>query len=325
MAIRSGLAAQLGMVAESTVGTYATPTRFLEFTEESLRLESQRIESKGLRANNRVLRSDRWASNKKGAGGDVGFEVASKGFGLLFKHSLGSVVISTPGGGTNSRDHTCTIGDDYGLGLTVQVGRPDVAGTVQPFSYLGCKVTEFELSNEFDGLLMFKPTLDAMDETTAQSLASASYPSGQELLHYGGGSITLAGSAFDVKSISVKVSKGLDTERYFIRGSTLKKEAIPADLVVIEGEMEAEFESLTAYNRFVNGTTAAIVALWEGSTIESTLKYGVQVTLPVVRFDGDTPVVSGPEVLAQPLKFKALYDGSQEPITLRYRTTDTTS
>ncbi len=325
MANRSGLDAQIGYGAEGTFGTYQTPTRFLEFTSESLKLDAPRVASRGIRAASTVQRSDRWKANKKGISGDVEHEVGSKGFGLLLKHWLGDNAITTPGGGTNTRDHTITLADTYGLGLTVQVGRPDVGGTVRPFSYLGCKITEAELSNDVDGYLLWKASIDGADETTSESLASATYPSSDEILFYGGGTITLASSAFDVRSIKLRVSKGVDTERYFIRNDTKKKQPVEAGMTVIEGEIEAEFESLTAYNRFVNGTSASLVALWEGSTIESTFKYGLQVTLPAVRFDGDTPTVNGADVLTQPLKFVALDNGTDEPITLRYRTTDTTA
>lgn len=325
MAIRSGLNSQIGYAAEATWGTSATPTRFLEFNSESMKLDVQRIESQGLRATNRVLRSDRWAANKKGVTGDVEHEVQSKGFGLLFKHALGTVSIATTASGTNSKDHTHTLGDPYGLGLTCQVGRPDVSGTVQPFTYTGCKVTEWELSNEVDGILMWRMGLDGQDEATATALATASYVASTELLTYVGGTITVAGSSFDLTNFSLKGANGLKTDRHFVRASVLKKEQIAAQSVELSGQIEAEFESLTAYTRFTAGTTAAIVAKWEGTTIEASSKYTVQVTLPVVRFDGETPNVSGPDVLMQSLPFKVLYDGTQEPLSLLYRTTDVAS
>ena len=79
MAIRSGLDGQFGMVAESTYGTYVAPTRFLEIVDESLDLVQENIESAGIRASTRVLRSDRYARNAKGATGTTSFEVQSKG------------------------------------------------------------------------------------------------------------------------------------------------------------------------------------------------------------------------------------------------------
>lgn len=325
MAIRSGIAAQLGMVAESTYGTAVTVSRFLEFNEEGIELVQENLESEGIRVNNRVLRSDRWARNPKGAEGDVTFEVQSKGFGLPFKHWLGSNTITTPGGGTLSRDHTCILADPNGLALTVQVGRPDVSGTVQPFTYAGGKITEAELACDTDGALLFTPTFDFQSATTATGLATASYATSTEILWYSGGSVTIGGSSVNVKDISIKVANGLNTDRFFIRNSTQKLEPQIAAMTEITGEMTLEFTDLTQYARVTGSSTAAVVALWEGSTIETTLKYGVQVTLPAVRFDEAPVSASGMDLLEQKLSFKALNNGTDEPITLRYRTTDTSA
>lgn len=325
MAIRSGLAAQIGYVAESTFGTYAAPTRFLDFNSEGIKRESEPIESSGLRASKRVLRSSRWALNHKGVAGDVEHEVTSKGFGLLFKHALGAVVIATPGGGTTSRTHTHTLADPYGLSLTVQVGRPDVSGTVQPFSYLGCKIAEWELSCEIDGILTWKHTLDGRTETTAETLATASYAASDELLVWTGCTVTVGGASFDATGFTLAGNNGLKTDRYYLNGSGLKKEQVAAEMVELSGELTGDFEGLTAYNRFVNGDEAEIVFTAEGSTIEGAIKYGVEVTLPACRFDGETPNVEGPDTLGQTLPFKVLDDGTNEPITLVYTTTDTAS
>lgn len=322
MAIRSGLAAQLGHVAESTYGTGVTVTRFTEFVDESLKLESERMESTALRAGRRVQRLDRWAVNKKGVSGDITYEVASKGFGLLLKHALGSLAITTPGGATTTRLHTVTLGDPWGLSMTVQVGRPDVGGTVQPFTYLGCKVTEWELSLEVDGPLMLKLTYDGRDEVTGTALATATYAASDELLWYTGATLTVGGSAVPVKKVMLKGTNGLKTDRYFINGSSLKSEPIAGELSEITGEIECEFNGLTDYNRFVNGTTAALVFTAEGSTIETTHKFGLTSTLPAVRFDGDTPNVNGTDITMLSLPFKVLDNGTDPPVSLAYKTTD---
>src|SRR6266700_5448808 len=126
-------------------GDAQTPSRFLEFTSESLQLARDVLESTAIRTGNRLLRTDRQALNRKGAGGDVNYEVAYTGFGLLFKHMFGASVITTPTNGVLTRDHTYTIADPTGKSLTTQVGRPDtVAGLGNPFRYKGCKVNGWE-------------------------------------------------------------------------------------------------------------------------------------------------------------------------------------
>lgn len=327
MAIRSGLAAQVGLAAETTYGTGVTPTRFIEFNSESLALSIERIESAGLRASNRVLRSDRFVAGKKSVEGEIEAEIQSKGYGLLFKAALGASTISTPSGATNARLHRHILADPYGQAYTIQVGRPDTSGTVQPFTYSGCKVSEFTLANSIDEFLVGTWNWDGQAETTGTALATASYATSTELLSWVGGAVTIAGSAVAVVTdVEISVSTGLKTDRYTIGSSALKKEQIISEMTEISGTITAEFDGLTNYNRFVNGTLAEIECTWTGNTaIESTTYPYVKVTMPNCRFDGTTPAVEGPDVLSIELPFKALYDGTSEAITLDYMTSDTTS
>jgi hypothetical protein len=327
MSIRTGLAAQIGIGDETTYGTYAPPTRFTEFADESMKLDLEYAEAPGMRATNRVQRTDRVRANKKGASGDVSFVVQSKGFGLYLKHALGAVgVITTTAAGTNSRDHTHTLGDPFGLSYTFQKGVPDVSGTVQPFSYLGCKTTSWELSNSVDGYLMWKQSMFAQDETTGESLASASYPSGTvEDLFFSDGALNIASAAVSVSNVSISGNANLDTGRRFIRSSTLAKEPLIAGMYDISGSCTMEFESLTQYQRFTANTIGQLDVTWTAPTvIESTIYPLLTVTLPKVQFRGGTPTVTSAGVVQLETPFKVLYDGSTAPITILYRSADTT-
>lgn len=317
-------------VATTTGGTgygdYVAPTRFLEFVSEDIKVNLGHIESKSLRKSNRVLRSDRRIANKIGAAGSIELEVANKGFGLIFKHLLGSVAITTPGGATLTRLHTHTLGDNWNQSLTTQVGRPDVNGTIRPFSYLGGKILNGELSNDVDSLLMLKLGLDFKDEDTTQSLASVSYPSSQSLLSYIGGRVTIDGGYFDVRAPRISIERDYKTDRRYVRSSALKKEPIDKGLTKITGSFETDFENLTAYNKFINGTIAAVTMTWQGDLIEGSFYYKLVATMPAVQFDGETPTVgNGDDTVAQPLPFTVLNDGTNEPIKIEIYTTDTTS
>lgn len=94
MAIQTGIDAQLGLVSESTFGTYTAPTRFIDFVSESLSLAVERVKSKAIRAGQRIMRSDDWAPGTKTVEGDIEFEVWNKSFGLVFKHMFGAVSTS---------------------------------------------------------------------------------------------------------------------------------------------------------------------------------------------------------------------------------------
>lgn len=331
-------------VATNTAGTgYGDPvvvTRFLELADESMKLDIDRIESKALRAGNRATRTDRWAAGRRQAAGDLSFELASKGFGLPLGQCFGvDPVITTPSGATNTRDQTFTVttSDNFNRSFTGQIGTPDVDGTVQPFTYKGCKVVDWELTMENDGLGMLKMGTDAQDESTVIALASASYASSFELLYFSGGQMTIGGANVDARKVSLKGKMSYATDRFFLRasttagGATLKKEPIANDFMEITGELEIEFSGLTHYNRFVTGTTAAVVFAFQGSIIEAgggatvNPRFGLTVTLPNCRFDGETPDVKGADIVPITLPFKALYDGSTSLFTAVYRSTDTTA
>lgn len=322
-------------ITASTPGTgYGSPstvTRFLEFTKESLKLDQQRIESAGIRAGNTVLRSDRWKVNKKGVKGDLELEVPTKGFGLVLAHVFGKdAVITTPVGGTLTRDQTFTLGDPFNRSLTIQKGVPDTAGgssNVRAFTEVGCKLTDMELDNDVDGFLNAKLTVDGQDERTDIALATAAYAAAFETLSFIGAQCTVAGANVDARKAGIKLSRGFADSRYFLRGNTKKKEPLLNALADISGDIELEFDSLAHYNRFASsteaGAMAAITMLWQGALIETTLNYQLLITMPLCRFEGDTPEVDGMDVVAVDYPFKVLWDGTTEPITVVYRSTDT--
>jgi hypothetical protein len=306
-------------------GDPVTVTRFLEFTDESLALTLDHIASTAIRTGNRLLRSDRRAANRKGAAGDVNWEVANTGFGLLFKHMWGSSVVSTPSNGVLTRDHTYTLADPTGKSLSVQVGRTSLDGTCNAFTYKGSKINGWELSNAVDGELMLKTTFDSMDEDTTVSLASASYPASQSIFNYTQGQITVQGGNADVTNITLTYDPGIKTDRYFLRTNTLKKEPVPNAMVAFTGTIDVEFASMGMYSLFQNATSVALTATWVGAQIEAVTPnyfYQVALTCPLVQLDGITPNVAGPDILTQSIPITVLWDGTTAP-SMVYRTTDT--
>lgn len=322
------LETQLGVKDESTYGTAVTVDRFQEFNSWSVELEVGRVESAGLRSGHKVQRSDRFVPYKKGAAGSVEFEVLSKGFGFWLKHMLGTV--GTSGPTDSAYTHTGTIGSLYGGSFTAQVNKPfHPAGTNQAFTYEGGKVAKWSLACDVDGLLIFSADLVFEDGTTATALASASYPASMEHLSWAGGAITIGGSSVPVTSFKVECDNGLDVERLKQRASTLRQEPTENTRREITWELEADFESLTQYNRFASATAsgalAAIVATWTAPTLIGASTYpSLAVTIDEARFDSFGAEISGPESLMQSLSGRGLYDDSNQPISVAYVTSDAT-
>lgn len=320
--MRTGIDAQFGFVSEATFGTFATPTRFLPFTDESVGLNIDRDESKGLRSAQLYDRTDQWAAGKRRVSGSVGWEVGNKGFGLLLKHCGGALATAASGTGFK---YTITPADLFGLSATMQFGRPDFANTVNPFSYLGCKIVDFELGQKISDFLQLKATVFAQDETTASALATATAPAETEVYHWSMLALTVGGSAFDALDFSFKNVNSLKIDRHHLRAARLAKEPVTNAKRMATGLLTGDFESLTAYNRYVAGTVVPIIATWTGTTTYDTaLFHKLVLTLQNCRFDGTSPAVKSADALDQPLPFKVLDDGTNPVWKIEYFTGDAT-
>ena len=326
----SGFLGQLGVKAESTYNTGVTVDRFFEFNSESIAVEVGRVESSGIRSGTRAMRSDRRVPYIMGAGGSVEFDVLSKGFGFWLDQCLGTVSTGSAAE-TVVYTHTGTVGSLTGKFFTAQVGVPQVGGgTITPKTATGGKVKSFELSCATGEALKFSADLDFANLEHSTSLATASYPTSTELLTFIGGSLTVGGTAVNINKFSVKVDNGLKTDRRYIIASATKKEPVEAGHRKVDVELGLDFEGLTHQNRVLSATAAgaqaAVVLTCAGlTTIGSTLKPTVTITIPVVMFDGDTPTVGGPDVVGETVKGMGLYDGTNSPITIAYKTLDATA
>jgi hypothetical protein len=318
------------MVDETTFGTSPTVTRFLEFNNETVQQTIARIDSSGLRVGRRVERSTQWVVGRKDIAGDIEFEVQQQGMGLLFKHAMGAVASSQPnvGSAPTAWEHTFTVGALDGKSFTHQIGVASADGTQRAFTYAGCKIPKWDLSCAVDGLLLFKPTINGISETSATAMAAASYAASSFPLMFSGATITLPGGAVgNISKFDLSADNGLKTDRYFMSSSAAftKKEQLEDQLRAYTGSIDVEFDDLTAYNLFVNGTLGSMTAFFVGTNIASIYNYALEVTMPAVRFDGTSPDVSGPGIVTMSMPFVCLDDGAGTGgLQLKYRTTDST-
>lgn len=328
MAAAGGLSAQFGMVDEPTFGTPPTVTRFLEFNNETMQRTIARIDSSGLRVGRKVERSSQWVQGKTNVTGDIEFEWQQQGMGLLLKHMLGTIASTQPNVGSNPTvwEHKGTVGPLDGKSFTAQIGAGDVGGVQRAFTYAGCKIAKWTIDVAIDGLLLFKPTLDGISESTAIAMAAATYAASSFPLSFLGATITLPGGATgNVSKFNLTGDNGLAVARYFMGGSqTSKKEQLESTLRPYAGSVDVEFGDLTAYNLFVNGTVGQMTAFFAGANISGAYNYALEITLPAVRFDGTGPDVSGPGIIMQTLPYVCLDDGGGTGgVQMIYRTTDT--
>lgn len=335
MPIGAGLSAQLGVAEESTVGTIVAPTRFFEFNSETLSLQKNIVQGAGLRAGLQYARRSRRAYTTKSAGGDVNLDVATRGMGVWFKHMLGSASSALLSGSTYRQIHT--PGDLTGKSMTVQKGVPQTDGTVKPFTYNGCKVTGWTLSCEVGGILTLSATLDAWNETTATALGTASYTDAG-VFHFAQGTLYLDGTVSTasglaslsggtavaaVKAASITGSTPVKSDRYFFGSSGIKAEQLENDYRSVGGELTAEFANqATIYDVMAADSATALKLEFTGAA-SGGVTPRLEVLIPSISFDGNSPQVGGPDVVELSAPFSGLHDGTNATCQVVYETADT--
>lgn len=293
MGIASGLESQWGFSPEVTPGTRVAPATFLPYLSENVKHDIERIVSKGLRAGRRT--QSVWRSGRQTVKGGVTFELAPQGAVKLFKWAMGG--LSTTGSGPYAHELTPSTLDDEAM--TWQFNKPDESGTNRVFDIYGAACTDWSIGLKLGEFAMCTMNMEGMQAVYDQTLATASYPSGWNPFAYTSGSLTIAGSAYEPEEITITGNNGLQTARHRIKATTPQwpVRAREAAFRQYGGTLSGDFFDLTAYNRFVNGTEAALVlTLTDGASASLTITGNV-------RFDGETPNVTGDAMLKQSLPF----------------------
>lgn len=281
---------QLGWATETTVGTFVTPTKFMPFVSENIKATPEYMDTKTLSARRTLRKSVRGITVPTGP---FSTELPNTTLATFLKHVFGTV--ATTGAGPYT--HTYTPGTLTGKALSVQVGRPDSAGVVQPFSYAGMKVASWEIGATVGEIANLSGTFIGMTETTATGLATASYDASWTPFTFLHGAVTVTGaSVATVKGVTVGSDNMLPARVRF----SGNKEPLEAGVRTYAGTLTTDFDSLTHYNLVVNGTETAMVLTFNntaGQTLTMTMN---------VQFVGETPNVGGFDLVEMSLPYRCV-------------------
>jgi hypothetical protein len=267
--------------------------------------------------------------------------LADKQFGLILAHCIGSVAVPIANGSLYTQSHVPGFLEAQSLSL--QKGIPFTSGQgIQAFSYNGVKLIDWTIACAVGGIATLSLTVDAWAEATGSpAYTSATYLSGASapnLLNWGSGSlltggtvsvassiVSVAGGAAPtglIKSISIKGTNVLATDRFTL-GSQVKAEQLTNGFSDISGDVEIEFANLADfYTAFAADTSTAIQIALTSPTVGGTgslTNAGLYVTIPAIKFEGDTPAASGPGVISVKVPFSGLVDPAGDPaIQLAY-------
>jgi len=327
MAIGSGLGAQMGIVAESSYGTFAAPTKFIEFTKESLVLKKTTAQSAGIAAGRLLPLSSRRVLTRKEVSGSFDMEVSNKGMGLLLQTLMGTSVTPVQQAATTAYLQTHTLASVAGKSLVIQKGVPLTTGTVTDKTFLGCKITSGDFACGQGEMLTASFEIDGKDCDESQTLAVASYAN-MSPFHFGQMAVKTgtygAETALDgIRKVSCKIERPQDGERYYAGQAGLKKEPIENDQVKITGSLESDYVATTLDDLHTSDGATSLVWEFIGPQIASTYFETFRLTLPAIKLDEGPPTVDGFGVVKPTFNFTGLYDGTNNP-KIEYISTDVT-
>ena len=330
MAIASGLAAQIGVAAESTYGTYVAPTRFPEYNKADLKKKKNVVQGGGLAAGQIAQLGSRRVVTSESVEGGFELEVANKGMGLLLAHLLGSSATPVQQGATAAYLQAHTVGDNIGKSLTIQHGVPDLTGTVRPFTFKGCKLSGAEFSCKVGEPLTMSLDVDGRQASEVETLVAASLATGVAPFHWAQMSVKLGtfgaeAAVSGVKGFSVKFDRGMASERFYAGAAGLKAEPVMNDWLKVSGSLDVDLVNKADFaDRFAADSATSLVIEFVGPLIASTYYQTFRIKVPMVFFDGDTPTVDGPDVTSGGYPFVAQLDGTNPLVSIDYISTDTT-
>jgi hypothetical protein len=357
MALGSGLATQwTSPVAEGTYGVAPslTSAKFTACDSDTLELKKQTKQSEAIFAGKLFGQGARRIVTGWSAGGDVVMDLPARGLQQWLYPMFGSYGQSaaalTEDGTYGSYKAVHAPGTLEGNTFTMQKGVPAISGTVEPFTYVGCKISAWELAAEAGDIAKLTLTIEARNELagtgnsdplngSVPSLQSYTAPASggvftflEGSLYTGGTCTTTSGvtsvaspvKAGNIKSISVKQSVPLDLERWALGNGGFRNEPLQNGLRAGSGQYVVEWlASEAAYDAFASDTPTAIELTFIGPAIGTGPDFSTfTLLMPLCYYDGESPKVPGPEVVTQTVPFTFLDDNTNNVIQATYYTLD---
>ena len=331
MSVGSGLGGYFAVSPETTYGTYVAPSRAIEVTKVDLKKSKNTVQGTGIAAGRLVDRGARRAVTTSDASGSMTADVTANGFGLLIANLLGSTATPVQVGSTSAYTQTHVLSNPVGRSLTAQVGIPVLGGTLNPYSYLGCKVTGATFEAKVDEILNVEFDLDAQTVSETQSAITPAYantdPFDWSMASVGVGAASGSTTVVQgVTGISLKVERGFANQRFYANGTGLKSEPILNAEDKITGTLSTDLVNKADFaDRFRDDTPFALNISFTGLTIAgSSTQAAITFAMPLCYLDTDSPTLDGMDVVSTDYNFTALYDGTNSPITITYVSSDQT-
>lgn len=332
----------LGIKEESVYGEAVTVDQFLEFVSEALDDNREFVQGEGMRVGSRVAREDRRELAQVAPGGSIELEAGTSGLGVLLEAALGTVTNNEvpTATGVFQQVHTPSL-SDLQKSYTIQKGIPPLGGgSILAHTFTGAMCESIEFAASAGEILKVTTEWLARDVVTDEAYAAPSYAASQRLFTFTHGSIHLDSSALtvptdtalatsagtalaNIRDFSAKWANGLDTDGFNLGGAGRRTRKNVLGMGTVEGQVTAEFDSVTLRDAYMNNETLSLVLNFTRPTeIAAGVFEALQIVVPAVKLNGELPKSNGGSVITQSIPFVGLDNTTDAPFYVVYRTQD---
>ena len=318
------LDAQIGYKKETVYGTGVVVDSFVEFIEEDLTYSQEFAQGVGMRVGQRLDYSDRRVKVKEEVMGSFTVEGQTKGLGKLIEAAFGGTGTSTQIGASDAYQQLFTpTSTDPLSSYTIQKGVPPLGGgATHPHTFAGMVCSGFELSAANAAIPTLKFNWVGKSLATGTELATASYPAAVQELSFIHGAVTVGGTVAvptttalasggtataNIRDINLTFDNGLDTDGFNFGAAGQRSRINAVGKRALTGSMTVEYNSNILRDAWIAQTDLAIVLTFQTAVAIADSSFPtLQVTVPLVRLEGDIPLVAGGGVVTQSIDFTGL-------------------
>lgn len=323
----------IGVATEAAYKTNTTVTTFYEPTDESLDWMKTVAQGAGLRVGKIGDFADRRVVPGAQGAGDFTVECISKSMGKLYRAALGTGVSTLISGSNYMQNFTP---GNTPASLSVQKATIEAGGTVDPVTFLGCMVTDWELDIPNLGIPTFKTTLDIGDIATATAYATPTYPASATLFSWATAAFstgtytaatttalaTAATPMTNVRSLTLTGKNNMTVDRF--NGGGAGRKSIPImGKREFNGTITLEYDSTTFRTSYLADSVITLIGQVTGATIGSAVET-LQVNLPAIKLDKGLAQANGDGLVTVAHDFTVLDDRTNPMVQIQSLTTDTT-
>ena len=288
---------------ESSFGTEASPTRYIDLARETFTTRHDWIIPE--------LASARWPRYAlKGpirVEGSLDMYVRADNVGELLMAVLGSCLTSQPDpdNAPSVYEHHFTPADSL-PSYTIHV-----ASEVTGRKFLGCVARRLELTCAVGELLGASVDFLGREEQPltpgTPSWGEAPFFTFADLLEF-----SVGGSAVSVRAFTLRIENDLVDDWYLLGDRRLAE--VPVRGINVEGSFDLKFSDRTHLDRFLNAEETYVLIKFQGPEIEGGKPYWLEILLPRVVYTAAGANIDRRELLVEGVEFRALYHEAADRI-----------